>query len=76
MTVVAILMVVLPLWQNPTPQLIGFAIMLSGIPVYIFFVMEKPYRLRPKVMDRLSTYMTSITCKLFSMEITGRFAAS
>lgn len=74
MTVVALLLVVLPLWQNPLPQLIGLAVVLSGIPVYVFLVMEKPYRLRPKVMDRLSACMTSITCKLFNMEITGSFA--
>ena len=73
MTVVSILLVVLPLWQNPVPQLIGFAVVLTGVPVYAFFIMEKPCRLRPKVMDRLSTWMTSITSKLFNMELVGAF---
>ena len=72
-TVVAILLVVLPLWQDPISQLIGFAINLTGVPVYVFLVMETPYKLRPKVMDRLGAWLTSITCKQFNMEVSDSF---
>jgi hypothetical protein len=69
----SVLLIILPLWQDPIPQLIGFAITLSGVPVYVFLVMEKPYKLRPKVMDRLGACLTSVTCKLFNMEVSDTF---
>ena len=54
MVVVSVLLVVLPLYQQPWPSLTGFGIGLLGVPVYVFFVMETPWRLRPRVFDRIS----------------------
>ena len=34
--------------------MIGLGVTLSAIPVYLIFVMEKPYKIRPKFMERLS----------------------
>ena len=55
MLLVAIFLVVVPLWQNPVPQLVAFGGILVGVPVYVVFVMEKPIRLKPKLFDRISS---------------------
>ena len=73
MVVVSILFVVLPLWQDPVPQLLGFAGVLTGLPFYVFFVMEKPCRLKPKLLDRFSDWLDSVTSKLFNTEIADSF---
>ena len=54
MVVVAVFLVVLPLFSEPVPSLTAFGVILLGIPVYIFVVMETPWRFRPKVFDRIS----------------------
>ncbi len=54
MSVASVLLVVVPLWQEPWPSLTAFGVMACGIPVYIVLVMEAPRRLRPKVLDTLS----------------------
>ncbi len=69
--VVSLLLVVLPLWQDPLPQLLAFADVLMGVPVYLFLIMEKPFKLRPKVVDRVSLWMTLVTNKLFNTELAG-----
>ena len=64
MVVVSVLLVVLPLYQQPWPSLAGFGMTLLGLPVYVFFVMETPWRLRPRVFDRISgkgRYLTVYT---------------
>ena len=67
--VVAVLLVILPLWQNPLPQLLAFCGVLMGIPVYCFFVMERPLRLKPKAIDRVSAWLTDVTGKLFNTKL-------
>ena len=55
MLLVAVFLVVVPLWQNPVPQLVAFGGILLGVPVYVVFVMEKPVRIKPKLFDKLSS---------------------
>jgi hypothetical protein len=55
MLVVAVFLVVVPLWQNPVPQLVAFGGILLGVPAYVVFVMEKPVRVKPKLFDRISS---------------------
>ena len=55
MLLVAVFLVVVPLWQNPVPQLVAFGGILLGIPVYVVFVMEKPVRIKPKLFNRISS---------------------
>lgn len=63
MVLAAVLLVVLPLLSEPVPSLTAFGVILLGIPVYIFVVMETPWRFRPKVFDKISgEYNTFITC--------------
>lgn len=69
----SILLVVLPLWLDPVPQLIAFAVTFMGVPVYVFFVMEKPWQLRPKIVDWLSNWLTSVTSKLFNTKLADPF---
>ena len=73
MVVVSVLLVVLPLWQDPVPQLIGFAGVLAGLPVYAVFVMEKPWRLKPKLLDRMGDWLIDVTGKLFNTELSDTF---
>ena len=73
MVVVSILLVVLPLWQDPVPQLLGFAGVLAGLPVYIIFVMEKPWRLKPRIFDRISDWLSNVTGKMFNTELSDAF---
>ena len=71
MVIVSILLVIIPLWQEPLPQLLAFAGMLAGVPVYFFIVMESPRKLRPKVLDKFSDWLTSVTSKLLNTELSG-----
>ena len=48
---VCLYLVTLPVIQKPLPSLMAFGITLLGVPVYVFFVMEAPWRLRPKIFD-------------------------
>ena len=73
MVVVSILLIVLPLWQNPVPQLLGFTSVLAGLPIYFIFVMEHPCRLRPRLLDRVSSWLVSVTSKVFDTEIADQF---
>lgn len=73
MVVVSILLVVLPLWQDPVPQLLGFAGVLTGLPVYIVFVMEKPWRLKPRIINRFSNWLIVVTGKMFNTELSDAF---
>lgn len=54
MLLVSIFLVVVPLWQSAIPQLIAFGGILLGIPMYVFFVMHRPWRVKPKVVDWIS----------------------
>ena len=50
----SVLLVVLPLSVELVPSVVGFGVVLTGLPVYAFFVMETPWRLRPKIFDRIN----------------------
>lgn len=54
MMLVALFLVVLPLVNGPGWTLVAFIIILSGVPVYIVFVMETPRKFRPVFLDRWS----------------------
>ena len=54
MIVVSVFLIALPLAYDPVPSLIAFAIILSGAPVYVFLVMERPWKLRPAFLDTCS----------------------
>ncbi len=69
MVVVSILLVVLPLWQNPYPQLMGLAASSLALPLYVFFLMEIPYKLKPRVVDRISQWLIATTSKIFNTQI-------
>ena len=58
---VCLYLVVLPVVQKPLPSLMAFGVILLGVPVYVFLVMETPWRLRPKVFNRISHSLSSFT---------------
>ena len=60
MVVFSFLLVVLPVVQEPLYSFLAFGAILLGVPVYIFLVMETPWKLRPRVIDRISS--TDVTC--------------
>jgi len=53
-TLIVTLLLVIPLVQSPGPALINLSVTVSSIPVFFIFVMERPYKIRPKFLDRLS----------------------
>ena len=57
MVCVSVLLVVVPIYQSPVQSVLAIVGVLSGVPVYIFFVMETPRRLRPKILDTISGEM-------------------
>ena len=54
MILVSVFLVVVPLVQQPIPSLAAFAVILVGVPVYVFLVMEQPCRLWPRIFDRVT----------------------
>ena len=52
---------------------ITIAGVLTGLPVYIVFVMKKPWRLKPKLFDRIGDWLCHISGKLFNTELAGLF---
>lgn len=54
MVVVSVFVILLPLTTSLGPSLSAFAIILCGAPVYVIFVMEKPWKLRPEFLNRYS----------------------
>ena len=54
MVVVSVYLIVMPVLQEPVPSLSAFGVILLGVPVYLFLVMEIPWKLRPKVFDQIS----------------------
>lgn len=55
MLLVAIFLVVVPLWQSLVPQLLAFGGIVLGVPVFVVFVMERPIRIKPKLFDTISS---------------------
>lgn len=51
----SILVLVLPVAQEPIPALIAISTTLLGVPAYIFFVMETPWRLKPRIFTKISS---------------------
>ncbi len=72
MVLVSVFLVVLPLWQNPVPQLLAFAVSSLGVPLYFVFIMERPCRLRPKAMNTFSSWLVVATSKLFNTDISTK----
>ena len=54
MVLVFLFLVFLPLLLKPLPSLMAFSVILLGVPVYLFLVMENPCRLRPSILDTIS----------------------
>ena len=54
MVVVSVFLIFLPLTTAPGLSLAAFGIILSGVPVYFIFVMERPWKLRPAFLDTCS----------------------
>ena len=72
MVLVSLFLVVLPLWQDPIPQLLAFAVSGLGVPLYCVFIMEEPCRLRPKFVDRFSTWLVLTTSNVFNTELSTK----
>ena len=60
MVVFSFLLVVLPVVQEPLPSFLAFGGILLGVPVYMFLVMETPWKLRPRVIDRISSMQCTL----------------
>ena len=58
--ITSVFLITLPILQKPAPTLLALAAILLGIPVYILFVMETPWRLRPMIFDKISSKLQSI----------------
>jgi L-type amino acid transporter 9 len=58
MVVVSVFLIFLPLTTAPGLSLAAFGIILSGVPVYFIFVMERPWKLRPAFLDTCSDIIT------------------
>jgi len=69
MVVISLALVFLPFWQNPYPQLMGFGISAISVPLYIFFIMKIPCRLRPSLVDRFDKWLVAITSKVFNSQV-------
>ena len=55
------LVIVLPVAIKPTPAIIALVTTGVGVPVYIFLVMETPRRLRPMILDRISSKLMTLS---------------
>ena len=58
---VSLFLVVLPVVQKPLPSLMAFGVILLGVPVYVFLVMETPWRLKPEVFNRIGQSLSTFT---------------
>ena len=57
--ITSVFLITLPILQKPAPTLLALAAILLGIPVYVLFVMETPWRLRPILLDKISSKLQS-----------------
>ena len=57
----SILVILIPIAQEPIPALIAVGTTLLGLPAYVFFVMETPWRLKPKIFNRISSKLPKNT---------------
>ena len=73
MIVVSVFLIALPLASDPGPSLIAFAIILSGAPVYVFLVMERPWKLRPAFLDTCSGEEQNVYKLNLTMHACGLF---
>ena len=64
----SVYLIVLPVIQKPVPSLLAFGGVLLGVPVYVFLVMETPWKLRPKVFDRVSQSLTAYSNALLNSQ--------
>ena len=65
---VCLYLIVFPVIQKPVPTLLAFGGVLLGVPVYVFLVMETPWKLRPKVFDRVSHSLTRYSNSLLNSQ--------
>ena len=65
---VCLYLVILPVIQKPLPTLMAFGIILLGLPVYVFLVMETPWKLRPKILDRVSQSLSTFTSTVLNSQ--------
>ena len=56
----SVFLIALPIFQKPIPTLLALGAILLGIPIYILFVMEVPWKLRPPVLDRISRKLSEM----------------
>ena len=56
----SVFLIALPIFQKPVPTLLALGAILLGIPIYILFVMEVPWKLRPPVLDRISRKLSEM----------------
>ena len=54
MIIISICLIVLPLTKGPGWSLAAFGLVLCGVPVYLVFVMEKPWNIRPAFLNEFS----------------------
>ena len=64
MIVVSLFLVIMPLTSELGPSFLAFVVILSGVPVYIFLVMETPWKLRPTVLDQCSGMLQKSACSV------------
>lgn len=69
----SILVLVLPIAQEPIPALIAVGTTLLGLPAYVFFVMETPWKLKPTVFSRISSKPSKTTIIIMKRPISNVF---
>ena len=67
-TLILMFLLIIPVIISPGPAMIDLGVALTAIPVYLIFVMERPYKIRPKFIERLSgmyVYLSYVLCMSF-----------
>ena len=65
---VCLYLVVLPVIRKPVPTLMAFGTTLLGLPVYVCLVMETPWKLRPKLFDRVSQSFSTFSSTVLNSQ--------
>ena len=68
MVLVSLFLVVLPLVLSYIPQLVAFAGILLGVPVYFLLAMEQPYKLRPSAIGKFAETVSNFLAKFFNTQ--------
>ena len=59
----SIVVIILPIVQEPASALIAVGTTLLGLPAYVFYVMKTPRRLKPKLFTRISSKLLKNTVR-------------